>query len=280
MPKLTVIIDNREIVVESATFIKTMDTGVDACAVTMPWELGLDSKIDEITKPYSYSPAKILIDDVLQSEMILYDVTHRTNSTGTIKELEFASKTADIIDSTVIAPYEMNNVKLTDRCRQQCSPYGISVIVGQDAAESINETRRVIVTTTKKERVISGRYDPSQGATGNYKLLITPVKKSKLVTDEKKFPRVKAEPTETIWSHLSKLAAQRGLLLSCTTSGDLLLTTANINGKPVGTIEEGLSGITDEYSAKFSGRNRFNTYRAIVKSSSSRVSGQDRKSVV
>lgn len=273
MPDFRIQIENREIIVESVSFVKTMDTGADACAVIMPWQPELDSKIDEITKPYSYSNAKILIDGNLESEMVLYDVTCQTNISGTVRNLDFFSKTADIIDSTVIAPYEMNNVKLTDRCKQQCNPFGVAVIVGDDAAKSINETRRVIVQTGKK-KIISGRYDPSAGALGNY--AVEPIFKSKLVTDEKKFPRIKAEPTETIWSHLTKLASQRGVLLSCTKNGDLLITTANINGTPVGTIEETVSGLADEYIAKFSGRARFNTYRAIVKSSSSKTASQQR----
>lgn len=264
---LTVTIGNRDIIVESASFVRTMDTGADACSIVMPWEMGLDAEIDRITRPYSYSPAKIKIGDEVISEMVLYDVTQRTNSSGTIKELDFFSKTADIIDSTVIAPYEMNNVKLTDRCKQQCGPFGINVIVGEDTEEKLNETRRVIYDTGKTREFVVGA---TFSRTLDLQPIVqkVPIKKSKLVTDEKKFPRVKAEPTETIWNHLSKLAAQRGLLLSCTPSGDLLLTTANINGKPVGTIEESLSPLASEFQAKFSGRDRFAMYRAIVKSSS------------
>lgn len=265
---LTVTVGNRDIIVESASFVRTMDTGADACTIIMPWEMGLDAEIDRITKPYSYSPAKIKIGDEVISEMVLYDVTQRTNSSGTVKELDFFSKTADIIDSTIIAPYEMNNVKLTDRCKQQCNPFGINVIIGDDTLQSISETRKVIYNTGKTREFIVGANLTNtlkwQPITQKF-----PIKKSKLVTDEKKFPRVKAEPTETIFSHLAKLAAQRGLLLSCAPSGDLLLTTANINGKPVGTIEEELSPLASEFQAKFSGRDRFAMYRAIVKSSSS-----------
>lgn len=266
---LTVIIDNREIIVESASFVRTMDTGADACSIVMPWTPGLDTEIDRVTKKYSYSPTQIKIGDDVISEQILYDVTQRTNASGTVKELDFFSKTADIIDSTVIAPYEMNNVKLTDRCKQQCNPYGIAVIAGDDVIKSLQETKRITISTNTKVTP-----DFKTGSTWGIKYInnvakVQVTKKSKLVTDEKKFPRVKAEPTETIWSHLSKLAAQRGLLLSCTPSGDLLITTANINGKPVGTIEESISDNASEFSAKFSGRDRFNTYRAIVKSSSS-----------
>lgn len=268
---LTVIIDNHEIIAESATLIKTMDTGADACAVVMPWEPGLDPEIDRITKRYSYSPSEIYIGDVLVSEQILYDVTQTTNNSGTTKNLEFWSKTADIIDSTVIAPYEMNNVKLTDRCKQQCNPFGIDVILGDDVLKNLNETRKKIYKVGEKtERIEEFR---SGYQNNRYNIIKTPIYKSKYVTDEKKFPRVKAEPTDAIFPHLAKLASQRGLLLSCTDSGDLLITKANVNSKIVGTIEESASFMADEYSAKFSGRDRYAMYRAIIKSSSSRPKG-------
>ncbi len=265
--QMTIMIENREIIVESASLIRTMDTGCDVLSAVMPWQLGLDSEIDRITAPYSYSPAKIYIGGSLVSEMILYDIEHITNSRGTVKNLTFASKLADIVDSTIIPPYEMNNVKLTTRCEQQCFPFGISVIVGDDAAAAMNETRKKIVTVQKRE-VITYNIDLSN-QTINQRYILTPTKKSKYVTDEKKFPRVKAEPTDTIFKHLAKLATQRGVLLSCTKEGDLLITTANIKSKPVGTIEEGDSYLSDEYKIKFAGRDRYNKYRALVKSSGS-----------
>ena len=46
-----------------------------------------------VTKKYSYSPAQIKIGDDVISEQILYDVTQRTNQSGTVKELDFFSKT-------------------------------------------------------------------------------------------------------------------------------------------------------------------------------------------
>ena len=270
--EMTLIIQDKEVVIESATLVKTMDTGADGFTAVIPWSPGLDAKLDEITKPYSYSNAGIYIGGNLESEQVLYDVTHSTSG-RTEKTLEFWSKTADIIDSTVIAPYEMNNVKLTDRCRQQCEKFGIAVIVGEDVASELNETRKVIVDTGKKKTFVTGAKLTNTLTWEPIKTDV-PIKKSKYVTDEKKFSRVKAEPTDTIFSHLSKLAAQRGLLLSCTSSGDLLITKANINAKPVGTIEEGVSWLCDTYTAKWSGRDRFNIYRAITKSAgSSKASG-------
>lgn len=265
--EMTLIIGDREIMIESATLVKTMDTGADGFTAVIPWTPGLDAKLDEITKPYSYSNAGIYIGGNLISEQVLYDVTHNTSG-RTEKTLEFWSKTADIIDSTVIAPYEMNNVKLTDRCKQQCNPFGIHVVVGDDAAEKLNETRKVIYSVKKRETYI---YDIDlKNQTISQNEIYIPVKKSKLVTDEKKFSRIKAEPTDTIFSHLAKLAAQRGLLLSCTSSGDLLITKANVNAKSVGTLEEGVSLLCEAYKTKWSGRSRFRTYRALTKSAGSK----------
>ncbi len=78
------------------------------------------------------------------------------------------------------------------------------------------------------------------------------------------FDRITARPEDTIFSHLVKLAGQRGLLISSTPGGDLLFTRAAAGG-PVGTIQEsqrlGLS-----WNAKFDGRKRFNAYRGIGQS--------------
>lgn len=78
------------------------------------------------------------------------------------------------------------------------------------------------------------------------------------------FKRITASPEDTIFSHLSKLASQRGMLVSSTPEGDLLFTQAGSGGS-VGTIGEG-DGLVSEWSGVFDGRKRFNVYRAIGQS--------------
>lgn len=266
--ELTLIVSDLEIKVESGTFVRDLTTGADGFTAVIPWEPGADKKLDKITAPFSYAQAGIYIGGKLQSEMILYDVTQKTD-TRSEKTLEFWTKTADIIDSTLIAPYEANNIKLTDRCKQQCNPFGINVIVGDDAAKKLLETKKITYTDPKARQF--------NVAASTYNVLhLRPIIKkvpdtfSKFVTDEKKFPRVKGEPTDTIFKHLAELAAQRGLLLTCTTTGDLLITMANVNSKPVGTIEEGKYQLAPGYVASWKGRDRFALYRAMVQSSGSK----------
>jgi prophage tail gpP-like protein len=78
------------------------------------------------------------------------------------------------------------------------------------------------------------------------------------------FDRVTAKPEDTIFSHLSKLASQRGVLVSSTPLGELLLTKA-ATGRPVGTIEEDFPPGTN-LEISFNGRERFNVYKAIAQS--------------
>lgn len=76
------------------------------------------------------------------------------------------------------------------------------------------------------------------------------------------FDRVTAEPSQTAGNHLLSLAKQRGVLVSSTVKGDLLLSIPNLKGEPVATIEEGVEGFTG-FQASYDGRSRFSDYRVI-----------------
>jgi prophage tail gpP-like protein len=82
--------------------------------------------------------------------------------------------------------------------------------------------------------------------------------------DTEIFDKVTASPSDTILSHLSGLATQRGILISSTRQGQCLFTTAN-KGKSVGTLEEGTSFFMNP-SISWSGRGRFSSYKVIRRS--------------
>lgn len=78
------------------------------------------------------------------------------------------------------------------------------------------------------------------------------------------FDRVKASPTDTIFSHLAKLAAQRGILVTTSRLGELVFTRAALGGS-VGSLVEGVPPFVS-LTARFDGRARFNVYKAIGQS--------------
>jgi len=84
-----------------------------------------------------------------------------------------------------------------------------------------------------------------------------------------KFSRITMGATETIFAHLAKLAGQRGVIISSTVRGELLLIHASnvwdVLGASVGTLDEGETPVT-KFGAKFDGRKRFSQYRVWNKS--------------
>jgi len=277
----TLIIEDREIVIENGRLMRTMDTGADAITISMPWEPGLDDKIDRITSPFSYSECAIYLGGELQATGLLYNITQKMDGNGISKDFEIFTKTADIIDSTLMPPFEANNISLTDRCIQQCQPFGIDVVIG-DGVNLLTE-RRIKTGTFVKTRkqmatdlVATKILNEALFINADYKTVETKgtykVTGTKIIREEEKFSRVSGKQTDKIFNHLQKLAAQKGLLLSCTKYGDLLITKANTEAEPVGTItiENPIAG---SYSASYKGRDRFTQYRSLASSSRSSKTG-------
>lgn len=79
-----------------------------------------------------------------------------------------------------------------------------------------------------------------------------------------------ASESDTVFGFLSKLATQRGLLVSCTRGGDFLFTRANKGGKPVCTLAEG-DGVVTDWTADYDGRRRYHEYKCVTSGSTSAV---------
>lgn len=84
------------------------------------------------------------------------------------------------------------------------------------------------------------------------------------VNEDELFDRVTAKPTEKVFAHLTKLAAQRGILVTTTPIGDVRFVRA-ATGPIVASLVEGQSPAL-EWSAEYNGRLRFSHYRAIGQS--------------
>jgi prophage tail gpP-like protein len=127
--ELTLIIGNREIVINSGKLLKTIDTGCHAFTCNMPWEPEIDPEIDEITAPKSFSEVQIFIGGYLQMTGILYNVLQRQSMIGTYKEFGIFTKIADMVDSTWRTPFEENNIGLDTICINQAANFNIDVVL-------------------------------------------------------------------------------------------------------------------------------------------------------
>jgi prophage tail gpP-like protein len=279
--EMTLYIGDMEIIIDNAKFLRTMDTCVDALTVVMPWSPGDNPKLDDVTDHNSFSESLFYIGGSFQMRGVLYDVTHKRSSGGTIKELHMFTPTADIVDSTMIPPYEANNISLVDRCKQLCGPFGIPIVVGDgvNLKVPVKKYKKVAYYDNFTPDKIFGFTNPwrTKFALDNIDVDALTFKKYKLVGDGykqeiEKFSRVVAKQTDTIFKHLHNLAAQRGFLLSCTKYGELIITKANVNAEPIGTIVE-TEPTAEVYEANFKGRKRFRLYRVLTSSSRADTTG-------
>lgn len=76
------------------------------------------------------------------------------------------------------------------------------------------------------------------------------------------FEKITATKTDKIFTHLAKLATQRGVLLSSTVDGDAAFIRS-ATGAPVASLEEGQTFALN-YQAKFDGRKRYASYKAVA----------------
>ncbi len=84
------------------------------------------------------------------------------------------------------------------------------------------------------------------------------------IDDTETFPKVIADETQTIFDHLSELAAQRGALITSSETGAIQFIRAAF-GAPVATIEEGRPPFQSG-RITFDGRSRFSSYKAVGQS--------------
>ena len=85
------------------------------------------------------------------------------------------------------------------------------------------------------------------------------------LVEDKVFKKVSCHGSEKIFAFLTRLARQRNSIISNNVQGNVLITTADVNQKPVGTITDGkLPGY--EHSIKWDGRKLFGYYKALAHS--------------
>jgi len=237
----TLIIDGYEVPVLSGRVSRSIDTVVDGWTAEIAWVPGQDKRLDPLVAPFAYPKAQVYLGQTLVNTGRLYDVTNNVTATGITKTLEGASYTADLVDSMIdpgVGPSgECNNLSVWNICHALMDPLGLGV------KTDLND---VVVATPN---IAGGK-----------------------VRVASPFQIVDIGMTETYAELFTRLAFQRGMLVTNDEYGNLFLTNAHTTGVPVATLGEGnvqdylkaqsASGNvrSPSWAAKFDGRKRFYKY--------------------
>lgn len=235
---LGIILGLLPIVPISGTITRTIDTCADMMQFDIDWhEIGKDGYnplFDYFSRPYGYVNVKGFCGIVQNFGGKTYVVDHAKDKQGRTKTITCYSKTVDLIDSNV------------DPSRGET--YEAKLVSLFTRATQLCILRGIKVVLDADEKVLLKANEP--------------------------FDKVTAEPEETIFDHLLKLAKQRGLLLSSTFDGDLFITRAKTTQLPMGAMLEDAISIPNDYRASFDGRSRFNKWTAIGQNKNKKLKGQ------
>jgi prophage tail gpP-like protein len=127
--QMSVFLNGIDLPIIAGRITKTMDMAADGWTATIPWEPDKNPLLDIAIQPRSYPTAKAYLGNSLAVTGLSYITKSKIDSSGgSSVDLEGFSYTADIVDSTMLQPYEANNVTLLERAKKLCEPKGIQVI--------------------------------------------------------------------------------------------------------------------------------------------------------
>jgi prophage tail gpP-like protein len=126
---ITVFIGDIELNVLSARILTSIDNMVFGWSARIPWEPGNNKELDKLLIPFTYPPASIYIGNERIVNGFLYTVSPQKANDGIFMDLTGYSFAADIMDSELKPPFEVNRIDLLNRAKQLVSPLGINVLV-------------------------------------------------------------------------------------------------------------------------------------------------------
>ncbi len=237
----TLILDGLEVPVLSARVSRSIDTVADPWTAEISWIPGKDPDLDTRVAPYAYTKSQVYLGTTLSNTGRLYIVTNDFSTSGLTKQLEGWSYTADLVDSHIPAQardhltgawsYEWTGLSVWNIMNALCRPLNINVKTDIGNVTLPGQSQRTA--------------EP--------------------------FPFVQAQLTESYAEIFTRLAFQRGMLVTNDEYGDLFLTAARTTGTPVASLGEGdiaaylktqaTGGAkSPNWKAKFDGRKRFYAY--------------------
>lgn len=134
---MEIILGSKELKIDSASILRTMDTGADEWNCVVDWEPGFDPEFDELAKPRSLADATI---SIREQKLITGNKYTTIPALGSRSQLGLGgfSKTIGLITSNWKSQKPFANMSLLDISNEFCKVWGIQAI-SQDVDTEVNE---------------------------------------------------------------------------------------------------------------------------------------------
>lgn len=143
----TIVVDDTELLPESARVVRTMDTAADGWTATIAYNRD-NPTLYELLRPYQYNPSRVYVGGRLVVTGELYNVGIDIGADSIRKDLAGFTSTVGIVDSSAPKPpYEFKNVKLDQIAERLAEPFQIPVIFDGDPG---GQFKKVVISRTEK----------------------------------------------------------------------------------------------------------------------------------
>ncbi len=233
----TLILGGREVPVVAGHLTRSIDNVADQWTAELPWTPGADPDLDRLVHYRSFADSRVYLGASLQNSGRLYNVENEllAKNGGRVKRLEGASYTADLVDSSVSM----------DAMNHGLNPES-PMSVGQWVGGSVWNFCNTVIPPLGLDAPTTDL--PRPGDTAEQREFYVKV-----------FQIIDMQLTETYAQVITRLAFQRGMLVTSTVNGNLFLTSPNQNQEPVCTLREGDPVVTS-WKLKISGRELWFNY--------------------
>ena len=124
----TLIIGGRRVPVEAGRVVRTMNTLSDQWSAKIAWTPFADPELDELIRPGSFSKASVYLGGELMINGQLFGIETILGNRQSA-DLTGYSYTVNMLDSSVVAPYERTNISLEAYCISQAYPHSVNVTI-------------------------------------------------------------------------------------------------------------------------------------------------------
>jgi len=125
-------IEGIPVLANGVKYTRALSNACIECTAVMPWDTDQmtsdnSNKLAEYLKPYAYPKVKVFLGGYRMLTGVLFGVKNVIGTSGISKAISMASLSANMIDSTMIAPLQYRDMTLKQIAEKVCGRFGIPV---------------------------------------------------------------------------------------------------------------------------------------------------------
>lgn len=213
---------------EALTITRSLDSVADAFSLSGAFNPD-NPQVKSAFKPFGYQAATVNIDGELILTGTIESVSPSISASDRTINAQGRSKTGVLVDCSIDGVgYQFSGTSLLANAQKLCKPFSIEALSAMGIGTSFKSATQIAIVPEA----------------------------SKILKD------AKAEPGQSVFEFLNRIAQDAGLILTSDVKGRLIITKIQPGAAPVASLIEGVGGFMSA-SVTYNGAGRFSRYKVL-----------------